>query len=93
VKRRPVNSRACPNPDCELQGKLGQGNITRHSFFKHKRGRRRRYHCGACGKTFSSRTQTQTPYHRLHHRVRTFDEVVAMSVDGASKSAIARTMA
>ena len=52
MKPRPVNNRACSNPDCEFQGKFGQGNITRHSFFKHRRGRRRRYVCGACGGTF-----------------------------------------
>ena len=44
MKLRPVSNRACRNPDCEFQGEFGQGNTTRHSFSKHKRGfcRRRR---------------------------------------------------
>ena len=34
MKPRPVNSRACPNPDCELQGKFGQGNINLDAHFE-----------------------------------------------------------
>jgi transposase len=68
---------------------LGKGNITRHGFFKLKHGsRRRRYRCTACGKTFAS-TQG-TPYRRLHCTRRDFDEVAVMSVEGVSRSAIAR---
>ena len=37
MKPRPVNNRAYPNLGCQVQGEFGQGNITRHSFFRHKR--------------------------------------------------------
>ena len=60
----------------------------RHGFFKTRSGKRRRYRCPACGKTFCS--TTSTPYYRLQHRRSTFDEVAALSVEGVSKSAIAR---
>ncbi len=42
----------------------------------------------ACGRTFCS--TTQTPYYRIKHTRKSFDEVVTMSVEGVSKSAIAR---
>ena len=49
---------------------------------------RRRYRCNACGTTFCS--TKGTPYYRLQHRRSTFDEVATLSVEGVSKSAIAR---
>src|SRR5262249_39433209 len=52
------------------------------------RGKRRRYQCQACGKTFCS--TSRTPYYRLQHRRATFDEVACLSVEGMNKSAIAR---
>ena len=42
----------CPNPNCALPGKKGQGNISVHC------PKRRRYRCRSCGKTFSERTGT-----------------------------------
>ncbi len=78
----------CPNPDCPFAGKRAAGNIVLHSSFKLKRGRRRRYRCTACARTFCS--TTTTPYHRIQYSKNLFDEVVAMSVEGVSKSAIAR---
>ena len=42
--------------------------------------------CVGCGKTFSS--TRGTPYYRLQHRRSTFDEVVALRVEGVSISAI-----
>jgi hypothetical protein len=50
-------------------------------------GKRRRYQCQTCGKTFGS--TNRTPYYRLQHRRARFDEV-ASSVEGLNKSAIAR---
>jgi IS1 family transposase len=44
--------------------------------------------CDVCDTTFS--TNTGTPYHRLHGSRRAFDTVVKLSVEGLSKSAIAR---
>ena len=51
-------------------------------------GKRRRYQCQTCGKTFCS--TNGTPYYRLQHRRATFDEVATLSVEGLNKSAIAR---
>ena len=79
---------ACTNPECALRGRAGRGNVVRHGFLKLRRGRRRRYRCKACGKTFCS-TQG-TPYYRLQCTRRDFEQVAAMSVEGLSKSAIAR---
>jgi transposase-like protein len=78
----------CPNPACALHGVGNHGNIRRHSFARLKRGRRRRYLCTACGRTFCS--TTGTAYHRLQRPRRAFDEVVALRVEGLSIAAIAR---
>jgi len=77
VKTPPCPSGTCKNPA-----------IARHGFYKTKSGKRRRYRCKSCGRTFGS--TTGTPYYRLQHRRSTFDEVAALIVEGISKSAIAR---
>jgi len=59
-----------------------------HSFYRTTHGRRRRYGCTRCGRTFSS--TVGTPCYRLHKPRTLFDEVARMSVDGVGKSAIAR---
>ena len=84
----PLKERSCPNRDCPLHGHLAQGNIVHHSFYRTTQGRRRRYLCTRCGRTFCS--TTGTPYYRLHKARALFDEVARMSVDGVGKSAIAR---
>ena len=83
-----MKSLSCPNRQCPLARKASSGNIIGHGFYITNRGRRRRYRCSTCGKTFCS--NTGTPYHRLQHRRTTFDEVAALSVEGLNKSAIAR---
>ena len=83
-----MKSLSCPNKECPLARKTSSGNIISHGFYKTKWGRRRRYRCGICGKTFCS--NSGTPYHRLQHRRTTFDEVATLSVEGLNKSAIAR---
>jgi transposase-like protein/IS1 family transposase len=83
-----MKSLRCGNSECPLLGKARAGKIIRHGFYRTKWGRRRRFRCRACGKTFC--TSIQTPYHRLQHRRATFDEVAALSVEGLNKSAIAR---
>ncbi len=48
--RNSRSGRPCPNPNCRFYGQPGKGNIIKHSFFRLKRGRRRRYRCKACGR-------------------------------------------
>ena len=88
MHRKPVNHRFCPNPECSLHGQLGKGNVVRHGFIRLKRGRRRRYCCTACGRTFCS--TVETPYYRLQCTRKTFDHVALMGATGTSKSDIAR---
>ena len=78
----------CPNVQCEGSGSDKAGSIIRYGFYRTKWGKRRRYRCWTCRKTFCS--NSGTPYHRLQHRRVTFDEVAALSVEGLNKSAIAR---
>ena len=79
---------SCPNTQCQFYGQSGKGNIIRYGFFNLKRGKRRRYRCKTCGRTFCS--TTATVYHRIHRSCNTFDEVCNLSVEGVSKAAIAR---
>ena len=79
---------SCPNPRCSRSRECTAGSIVRHGFYTTRWGKRRRYQCRTCGKTFCS--TSRTPYYRLQHRRATFDEVATLSVEGMSKSAIAR---
>src|SRR5689334_25193837 len=83
-----MKSLSCPNRHCSPSEKRARGAIVHHGFYKTRWGKRRRYQCQTCGKTFSS--TISTPYHRLQHRRATFDEVATLSVEGLNKSAIAR---
>jgi len=83
-----VKNRRCLNPACPLRCNVSSGNIVRHGFYRTRSGKRRRFRCVGCGKTFSS--TKGTPYYRLQHRRATFDAVVALRVEGVSISAIAR---
>src|SRR5215469_5684475 len=78
----------CPNRECPPTGKAAVGNIIRFGFYKTRWGKRRRYRCQVCEKTFCS--NTGTPYYRLQHRRAAFDQVATLSVEGLNKSAIAR---
>ena len=90
VRRRKTESSylACPNPECRLHGRGKHGNIRLHSWLRTKNGRRRRYRCSACKRTFCA--TTGTAYYRLQHSQRVFEEVVALRMEGASIAAIAR---
>ncbi len=77
-----MKSPCCPNPECS------HGNVVRYGYYKTKSGKRRRYRCTTCRKTFCA--ARGTPYYRLQHRRSSFDEVAALSVEGVSKSSIAR---
>src|SRR5215470_6680576 len=83
-----MKSLSCANQRCPRSGKTAAERIIRHGFYKTRWGKRRRYQCRICGKTFCS--TTATPYHRLQHRRATFEEVAALSLEGLNKSAIAR---
>ena len=86
---RGIKDRVCPNLNCKHHGESGEGNIVPHGFFKSKTGKRRRYRCTSCGRTFSS--NTGTAYHRIQYSRESFDHVVLLSVEGVSRSTIART--
>jgi len=88
MKRKPVTDRACPNAKCQLLGRYAQGNVRRHSFYRTKIGRRRRFRCKCCGQTFSS--TAGTPYYRLKKSRKDSDDVALMSVEGVSKPSISR---
>ena len=83
-----MKSLHCPNRLCTPARKVDSGNIIRHGFYRTTSGVRRRFRCRICGRTFCS--NTGTPYHRLQHRHATFDEAASLSVEGLSRSAIAR---
>jgi len=86
MKYKPVRDRCCQNEKCQDHSKFGEGNIIRHSKYKTRQGRRRRYLCKICKKTFCS--IKGTPYYRLHKPRSVFDEVVQMTVKGVGISPI-----
>jgi len=90
IMKRPrsVIRKSCPNPACKHQGLTHMGNIVLNGFSRLKRSRRRRYRCKTCGRNFC--TTTATPYYRIQKSPAVFDEVCVMSVEGISKSSIAR---
>ena len=91
MPRKFLQNRSCPNGNCILHDQFGKQNIVRYGFFQLKNGaRRRRYRCTVCGKTFTS--THGTPYYRLKRSRRMFDMAATMSVEGVSKSSIARIM-
>jgi transposase-like protein/IS1 family transposase len=83
-----MKSVSCPNTECPLSKEAGAGSIIRYGFYHTNSGKRRRYRCRTCRKTFCS--NAARPYHRLQHRRATFDEVIMLRVEGLNKSAIAR---
>lgn len=83
-----MKSLNCPNPDCTPSKQGAARAIVRYGFYQTRWGKRRRYQCQACGKTFCS--TTGTAYYRLQHRRTRFDEVASLRVEGLNKSAIAR---
>jgi transposase-like protein len=83
-----MKSLRCPNRRCSRSRKSAARSIIRHGFYTTRWGKRRRYQCRTCGKTFCSTTRTS--YYRLQHRRATFDEVASLSIEGLNKSAIAR---
>lgn len=82
MKGKSYRAVSCPNEECN------GSNIALHGYSKVKWGRRRRYRCTSCGKTFVA--TTGTPYKRLQHPMRKFDRVASLTVEGVNKSSIAR---
>jgi len=83
-----LEKRFCPNIDCEHYGKTNFGNIGLHSFYQTTMGKRRRFICKTCKKTFSQ--TCRTPYYRLHHHMILFNQVAMMGVEGVCISSISR---
>jgi len=88
MKHKPIKNRCCLNKKCSNLDKFDEGNIIRHSMYKTKQGRRRRFLCKTC-KTTSSSTKG-TPYYRLHKSRAEFDEVAQMTVEGTGISSSSR---
>ncbi len=83
-----MKSLSLPNTHRPPSKNDGTAAIIRHGFYRTRWGKRRRYQCKSCGKTFCS--TVGTPYYRLQHRHATFDEAATLGVEGLNKSAIAR---
>jgi len=83
-----LNKLKCKNEICKEFGKQKADQIKTYGFYKTALGKRRRFICRSCKKTFSM--NTGTPYSGLRKSKNTFDKVAISSVEGTSKSAIAR---
>ncbi len=81
---RPCELR-CPSGKCSPEC-----SVVRHGFQRTKTGRRRRYLCRGCGRTFTSRTKSA--YLGIHLPSSKFDLVAHLSVEGMNRSAIARVV-
>jgi len=88
MRPKPIKNRCCQNESCSNYGKFKEGNIIRHSMYKTKQGRRRRFLCKICNMTFSC--TKGTAYYRLHKSRTEFDEVAQMTVEGSGISSISR---
>ena len=62
--------------------------IVRFGFYSTRWGKRRRFRCNMCRRTFCR--NRGTIYYRLQHRRATFDAIAALTVEGVNKSSIAR---
>ena len=78
----------CPDQECANHRFTGCQNVVPLGFYRTRAGKRRRFRCMVCGKTFTS--TKGTPYFRLQYPRSKFDQAAYMSVEGVSKSAISR---
>ena len=78
---------SCPNKRC-CRSSGETTKVVRHGFFRVRYGRRRRYRCLGCRRTFSNRVHSA--YFRLRCSSSKFDRVALLSVEGMSRAAIAR---
>jgi len=76
--RRPqydLKTEACPNPDCPMYGKTGEGNIVANGTYTNKEGEKlRKFICRACSKSFCSRSGT------IFYDLRTPEDKVLMAL-------------
>ena len=61
---RPLALFACPNPDCDLFNRFGQGNLSVCEYTGKRKDIRRLY-CNRCGRRFSERQGTLLRYAKL----------------------------
>ena len=78
---------SCPSESCNRSAD-NAANVASHGSFRLRCGRRRRYRYLGCGPTFSTRTNKAT--FGLWCSSRIFEGVAQLSVEGMSRSAIAR---
>ena len=78
---------SCPNESCN-RSTDNASKVVCHGSFGVRCGRRGRYRCLGCGSTFSTRTNTAT--FGLWCSSRVFERVAHLSVEGMSRSEIAR---
>jgi transposase-like protein/IS1 family transposase len=80
----------CPNASCPSAASPDPPDFVRHSFLVTKRGKKQRWRCKSCGRTFTRRAGT--PYHRLRSSPTAFDLALKLSMEGTSKAAITRSL-
>ena len=64
----------CSQSKCIYFRLFGKGNIIRHSFYKTRQGKRRRYRCKECEKTFTY----GAAYYRLQKSKASFDNIATL---------------
>ena len=84
MARRPLPR--CTRPTCTARST----SYVKHSLLKSRRRTQRRYRCPACNKTFSA--NVGTPYHRMRHPAKLFDQVIALSTEGNTRAGVARAL-
>lgn len=76
--RRPqydLSTEACPNPDCPMYGKKGNGNIVANGTYRSKGGEKlRKFVCRICGRSFCNRSGT------IFYDLRTPEEKVLLAL-------------
>ena len=82
-----MDSPRCPNQRCPRK-QSAVDHLIRFGFYRTRWGKRRRFRCRCCGKTFCRNKGTD--YYRIQHRRATFDQVATLSVEGVNNSAISR---
>lgn len=88
MRQKPVRDRFCMNTGCSMYGKLVAGNIIRYGCIKLLRGRRQRYLCKRCGKTFAA--SKGTPSYRARATIGKIIKAAVLRVESVSIASISR---